>query len=135
MNVELSQLTEEVHEANTFLESILGGLGAGVAVLDRELHVRAWNRGAEELWGLRADEVTARHFMNLDIGLPLGELRGVLVGGLAEDADTVEQEVAAVNRRGRAIDCTVRVTPMRERDGTVRGLIVMMNGRDGESTA
>jgi two-component system CheB/CheR fusion protein len=135
MNDELGQRTEEVHEANAFLESILGGLGAGIAVLDRELQVRAWNRGAEELWGLRADEVTARHFMNLDIGLPLGELRGVLMSALAEDADAVEREVAAVNRRGRTIDCTVRVTPMRERSGTVRGLIVMMNGHGGESTA
>ena len=54
---------------NLFLESILGGMQAGVIVVDRELRIDIWNHEAEELWGLRADEVVGAHLMNLDIGL------------------------------------------------------------------
>ena len=32
--------------------------------------VRSWNRGAEDLWGLRADEVSDEEFFSLDFGLP-----------------------------------------------------------------
>ena len=77
INDELNQRTDELHQTNVFLESILRSLDAAVIVVDREMRVTAWNDGAHELWGLAADEVQGEHFLNLDIGLPVEELRGV----------------------------------------------------------
>jgi two-component system CheB/CheR fusion protein len=51
INDELRQRTVDLNEVNAFLESILLSLHAGVAVLDRELRVSAWNEQATELWG------------------------------------------------------------------------------------
>src|SRR5919198_5163724 len=57
-------------------------VGQGVVVVDRELRVRVWNPQAEELWGLRSDEVLGKQFTNLDIGLPVGDLKSMLVSCL-----------------------------------------------------
>src|SRR5205807_1972423 len=70
-NHELRQRSDELNGANSFLESILSGVRTAVVVVDRELHVIAWNHRAEDLWGLRGDEVKGQNFLNLDIGLPI----------------------------------------------------------------
>src|SRR5947209_8422812 len=61
INGELRASGTELDDANHFLESILTSFGSGVAVLNREMAVRVWNREAEDLWGLRADEVEGEH--------------------------------------------------------------------------
>jgi two-component system CheB/CheR fusion protein len=135
MNDELNLRTDEVNEVNAFLDSILGSLGAGVAVLDGELQVRAWNRGAQNLWGLRSEEVLGRHFMNLDIGLPVERLGGELRGVLSQDAGPIDITVPAVDRRGRSIECAVRISPMRDWGDARRGAIVMMNAHVPEASS
>src|SRR5258708_1063031 len=72
---ELSSRTRDVIELNQFLQAILGSLKSAVIVLGTQMDVIAWNRQAEELWGLRSDEVTGHHFLNLDIGFPVESLR------------------------------------------------------------
>src|SRR5205814_3259850 len=136
MNDELHERTVELNGANAFLDGVLGGLEAGVAVLNEELEVEAWNQGARELWGLAADETVGRHFLNLDIGLPVEQLRNPIRAALAQDDGQPEHlQLKAVNRRGRKIDCLVSMTPLRPRDGPTHGVIVMMQtmGVDGSA--
>jgi two-component system, chemotaxis family, CheB/CheR fusion protein len=126
MNDELRQRTLDLNEVNAFLESILVSLRAAVVVLDEELRVRAWNEDAVELWGLRPDEVTGQHFVNLDIGLPTAELLPVVRATLAgEDGERIVS-VDATNRRGRAINCRVSCSQLLSPTGDVRGVIVLM---------
>jgi two-component system CheB/CheR fusion protein len=88
-------------QVNGFLESILTSLRAGVIVLDLEMRVPAWNLGAEELWGVRRDEAEGMHLLNLDIGLPLPQLRPVVRQALLDASFTTEVKVHAVNRRAQ----------------------------------
>ena len=118
---EFRQRSEELNRANGFLESILTGLRSGVVVLDRELHVIAWNPRAEELWGLRAEEVRFQNFLNLDIGLPIEQLRAGIRACLSGDGEHQEQVVPATNRRGRAILCRVTATPLSANKEVRRG--------------
>src|SRR3712207_5255370 len=106
INDELQDRTGELDGANGFLEAILTGLQAGVVVIDPELHVRVWNRQAQELWGLRPEEVVGQHFLNLDIGLPTDRLRSLIRGAFGGDGPQ-EATVAAIDRRGRGIDVRV----------------------------
>ena len=130
INDELNQRTDELNQSNFFLESILGSLEAGVVVLDDELRVTAWNAGARELWGLRADEVQGQHFMNLDIGLPVEKLRTPLRRVLA--GTEVEQPIVveSTNRRGRSITCRIRLSPLNDGGASARGLIIFMEAED-----
>jgi two-component system CheB/CheR fusion protein len=107
MNNEGHIRAEELYRVNTFLSNILGNLQAGIAVLDRSLAVLVWSPKAEDLWGLRSEEVVGRPFLKLDIGLPVERLkqplRDCLDGGPARQVVTLE----GVNRRGRPILCQV----------------------------
>ena len=111
---------------NTFLEAILASLGAGVAVVDPELVVRAWNDYATELWGLREEEVVGRHIANLDIGLPVGNVAPLIHRAMSDGSEPIVETFDAVNRRGRAIRCLVRATPLRASSGASKGAIVQM---------
>ena len=116
---------EELNRLNAFLGSILGSLRDGVVVVDKDLLVRAWNNRAEDLWGVRADEVQGKNFMNLDIGLPLDELRHSIRACLSGEIPYQELMLDATNRRGRAIKCRVICTPMTSRDA-ITGVILVM---------
>jgi two-component system CheB/CheR fusion protein len=112
INDQLRISTGQLDEANAFLETVLTSLRAGVAVVDKDLRVRMWNRRAEDLWGLRSAEVVGEHFLNLDIGLPFERLRPLLRGVLGGDGIPAEVTVDAVNRRGRAITVRVACSPL-----------------------
>jgi len=126
INDELNQRTDDLNQSSSFLESILSSLNDGVVVLDDELRVRAWNERARDLWGLLPQEVHGRHFMNLDIGLPVDRLRASLRGALAGDSPAAVV-VEAKDRRGRAISCRVRIAPVSAgAEGASRGVILFM---------
>ncbi|HYO10678.1 MAG TPA: CheR family methyltransferase [Tepidisphaeraceae bacterium] len=124
-NDELRHRTIQLTEANAFLKSILSSLRSGVVVVDRELRVRGWNEVAEDLWGLRVDEVTGKHFLELDIGLPVEQLRPGIRAALAGAADGA-QVVTARNRRGREFRCRVACVPAAADGQGVWGVVLIM---------
>jgi two-component system CheB/CheR fusion protein len=126
INTELRVRSGEVHDLNTFLQSILASLKSAVIVLGPEMEVRAWNRQAEDLWGVRADEVQNQHFLNLDIGFPGETLGHAIRATLSGRSDGIQVVQQAVNRRGRSIECTVTVSGLVS-DDTVRGVILLMD--------
>ena len=132
MNDELRARTNDLNVVNAFLDSILTSLQSGVAVLDLELRVLAWNAAAEELWGIRSDEAEGQHFLNLDIGLPVSRLSTPLREALA-GRENGEVVLEATNRRGRNVTCHVQIRPMQQRGSDGGGLIVLMEAheRDG----
>ena len=133
INEELRLRSEELHYVNTFLESILSSLRVGVAVLNRDLHIRIWNDKAEDLWGLRAEEVEGQHFFNLDIGLPVEQLRHPIRNCL-QGAEFLEVTLLATNRRGKSIQCKVACTPLTSRKKEIEGVIIFMQQNTDEHT-
>jgi two-component system CheB/CheR fusion protein len=125
MNEEMRARTAELDEARTFLEGVLFSVAAGVVVLDRSLLVRSWNKGAEELWGLRADEVRNQPFFNLVFGLPTSEVHSVVQECLASGQRTGPIHVAAINRIGRSITTTVTCSPLKS-NGAGEGAVLLM---------
>jgi two-component system, chemotaxis family, CheB/CheR fusion protein len=125
LNEELRQRTDDLDHVNVFLESILSSLEAATVILDTELGVRAWNDQAENLWGLRQSEVVGRHFLGLDIGLPVGELGKPLRAVLSSE-EPQRIELDAVNRRGSPIRCVVTARPLRGPEEKAEGLILLM---------
>jgi len=134
INNELRDRSVEVTELNQFLEAILGSLQSAVVVLGTEMEVRAWNRQAEDLWGLRSDEVLNQHFLNLDIGLPGEQLRGPIRNLLAGRSEHDQVCSPAVNRRGRPIECTVNLSQLAGA-GAPRGVILVMDAAAREPRA
>jgi two-component system CheB/CheR fusion protein len=143
-NDELRDRTSEVGRLNQFMEGVFTGLRAGMAVVDRDLRVQVWNRRAEDLWGIRRDEAVDQHLLNLDIGLPLDQLKPGLRQMLSGPTEDHEQVVLdAVNRRGRQVRVVITLTPLRRDVGDEpAGVIVIMddsepadhqNGQNGQN--
>jgi two-component system CheB/CheR fusion protein len=127
INDELGIRTTELNQLNAFLESIWAGLGGAVAVLDPDLRVLVWNHGSENLWGVRQEEVQGQHFLNLDIGLPVDQIRPALRRAMNGPDNGSEQTVVqATNRRGRAIRCRVTCSPLVGDDKSVHVVIVIV---------
>src|SRR3954447_20784318 len=124
LNAEHRERTAALDETNHFLESVLRSLHAGVAVLGVDLSVRAWNREAEQQWGITSAEAHGEHFLNLDIGLPVDELRLPIRSCLNGEVAEERLVLAAVNRRGKHVRCVVTVMPLLG-ESAVTGVILM----------
>jgi two-component system, chemotaxis family, CheB/CheR fusion protein len=133
VNDEMHTRTADLDTVNAFLQSILGSLNAGVAVVDRNLNVRIWNRQAENLWGLRSDEVLNQSFLTLDIGLPVEALpvpfRSILDGKTGVETRCLE----AVNRRGKKFTCQVVCNPLLTLEKNCQGLVIVMEQIDSDA--
>ncbi|SDJ33971.1 CheR family methyltransferase [Nonomuraea jiangxiensis] len=135
INDALTARTIELDEVNRFVSSVVRSLGDAVVVLDEGLRVVVWSQGAEELWGVRADEAVGDSIAALDIGLPLDSLIPRLRTALDDngartptDAESIVLD--AVNRRGRPTPLSVQLSHLRTENDDVHGLIMVMNVTD-----
>jgi two-component system CheB/CheR fusion protein len=132
MNDELRIRTSEFIRTNKFLEEIMGSLQVGVIVLDQKLTIQIWNRHAQDLWGLREEEVRDELFFNLDIGLPLHQLAKPIKDCMTSST-TIDVVLDARNRRGKPIRCSVRCTPLREDQPPENlGVVLLMEDVTGQ---
>lgn len=128
MNDELRDRTDEALHANAFLASILWSIDQAVVVLDTQMRVTAWSAAATELWGLRDVEVDGEYFLNLNIGLPVGDLRDPLrfaLGGKQPAPVTLTGH----NRRGQPIECEISFAELRDSLNAGKGVILVMNAK------
>jgi two-component system CheB/CheR fusion protein len=134
MNQETREGGNQLNRLNAVLESIFTSVRAGVVMLDRELRVQRWNRRAEDLWGLRPDEAHSKNFLNLDIGLPVEQLKGPIRACLASDnpREFTEVMLDATNRRGKPTRIKVTCTQVANASGgQPEGVILLMEESDG----
>ena len=134
INVELRERSDELDRLNTFMDSVLTSLRSAVVVLDGDMRVQIWNSRAEDLWGLRADEVVGQMLLSLDIGLPLDELAVPLRRCVNGESEGEERLLSALNRRGRSISCRVTCSPLYDH-GTRRGAVVLMEADEAVGAA
>lgn len=133
MNEQLQARGQELKRSNVFLDSIIAAIPAAVVVVDRHLAVQLWRRRAEDLWGLRPEEVEGKSLLDLDIGLPVDRLQEPLRRCLDDGPDAQPLVLDATDRRGRSIRCTVTCSPLRD-DDSVQGAILLMEARRGDRT-
>jgi two-component system, chemotaxis family, CheB/CheR fusion protein len=126
MNDVARTYTRDLDTVNHLLESIFTGLGGRVIVIDRELTVIYWNKGAEELWGIRSDEAVHAPLAKLDFGLPVESLILPIDRVLAQKSARETVHLAVTNRRGRAVECEVTIAPLMSPEGNdVDGVIII----------
>jgi two-component system, chemotaxis family, CheB/CheR fusion protein len=126
INDELRQRTGELNQANAFLNSILTSLKAGVIVLDTKFNILSWNHEAENLWGVRFEEVQKKSIFSLDIGLPIDQLQVPIRDCLTEKCDRHELTITAINRRGQTIQCRITLNPLIDSQQERLGVILVI---------
>jgi two-component system, chemotaxis family, CheB/CheR fusion protein len=126
INNELQLRTGELNQANAFLSSVFSSLQVAVIVIDRQFEIVTWNHLAEDLWGLRSEEVQGRSLLGLDIGLPVEQLREPVLSCLKGNTDRQEMMLNARNRRGQDIRCRLRFSPLSGTEIQLRGVILLI---------
>jgi two-component system CheB/CheR fusion protein len=124
VNDEMRQRTLDLNRLIAFSQSVLSTLHLAVIVVDRDQRVRSWNEHAEEMWGVRANEVEGEELSALDIGFPVAELAEPIARCLSGHEGFLELD--ATNRRGRAIKTRARCNPLVDPDGTIQGAVVLI---------
>jgi two-component system CheB/CheR fusion protein len=76
--------------------------------------------------GLREQETLGEHFLNLDTGLPTDKLKTLIRDVTSDGVPGREIFLDAVNRRGRAIQLRVSVTPLLSGDEAPGGALMLM---------
>ncbi len=128
INDELRRRTDDLDQTNDFLGTVLRSLGSAVIVLTDDLRVEVWSPGAEDMWGLRADEAEGKSLLTLDIGLPAEVLAPHLRRLLGQGGDgTASLQLAAVNRRGKTVDLRIAACPLRTEEGAASGVILVID--------
>src|SRR6195952_51100 len=126
INDTLNERSGELEEARTFSDSLVNSVRSGLVVVDRETRVVVWNAAAAELWGVRADEVTGAALTQLDIGLPMDDIKP-MIGNAFVDADSEGTTIVeAVNRRGRTVRLRILCTAFVSATGAITGALLLM---------
>jgi len=124
-NDELQVRTEESTQTNAFMHAVLSSLKVGIVVINSKFEVIAWNKKAEDMWGVSAKDAQGQAIFDLGIGLPLdkmnAQIRACLNGKKAQE----EQVLKAVNRRGKTFSCKVQCKVFGGPDGK-RGVTLVM---------
>jgi two-component system CheB/CheR fusion protein len=128
INEELRERTDAFDRVNSFLVTILGSVRVGVVVVDRDSIIQTWNRRSEDLWGLRSDEVQGQRLFDLDIGLPVNELKSAVQSCLVGQSEYREITTLAMNRRGRTMQCRVICTPLADGEDRQGAVLLMEEG-------
>jgi two-component system, chemotaxis family, CheB/CheR fusion protein len=132
-NEALRDRQDEVERLNRFMASVLGSMNSGVAVVDADMQILAWNSRAEDLWGVRTDEAVGEHLMNLDIGLPVEQLRQPIRSQFSsDDPQPSSLLLDAVNRRGKALKVHVTLTHIRDHGVSAPAAMLVMDVVDDE---
>ncbi|MFZ3485501.1 CheR family methyltransferase [Sphingomonas sp. 3-13AW] len=125
VNEELRMQAEQASSYRLYLESVLRSMNGGIIVIDRKRQIQGWNRWSENAWGLRSEEVLGTSFDQLDIGIPIQQLRDDLADVRAGRKEQVERELEGVDRRGRAILCRVRISSLLDEKEGNDGLVMV----------
>ena len=102
----------------------------GVVVVNKQFNILSWNEEADNMWGLRADEVKEESLLSLDIGLPVDQLREPIRNCLAGESNRQEIVLEAINRRGRTIQCRISFNPLIGHKKERQGVILLMEEID-----
>jgi two-component system, chemotaxis family, CheB/CheR fusion protein len=126
INDELQERTHDLNRSNAFLNSILASVKTGVIVIDDKFTILSWNEEAENLWGLRSEEVKGQSLWTLNIGLPVEQMREPLRNCLTRATERQESVVSAMNRRGQTIQCRLSYNPLMGHKNDIQGVIILM---------
>jgi two-component system, chemotaxis family, CheB/CheR fusion protein len=130
INDTLRERSSELNDSRAFLDSLVNSVHLGLVVVDRDMRIAVWNRGCEELWGLRSDETKGATLNSLDIGLPMDDVRRLIGNAFVDPDQPGESVIEAVNRRGRATRVRITCTGFQSsRESAVTGALLLMEAQ------
>jgi two-component system CheB/CheR fusion protein len=133
LNAELEARTAEFNRLDSQHSGLINSLDTAIVVLDRSGVVKTWNKAAERMWLLNADHVLHRDFFTLPVPgiarLPREPFERVLQDASTESIPDVSYTVDG----GRPGLATLRLTPLKDGQGAIDGIVAFLLPVDGSA--
>lgn len=123
---ERKALEEKAKQLQEYLELQIDRMPIGLILWDEKFQVKSWNPAAERIFGFSAEEMLGKHpygrIVPNEVQPQVDEIwRRLLKGDMT--AYSVNENVT---KAGRTITCNWSNTPLRESDGTISGVLSMV---------
>lgn len=120
-NIRLGDLTERNLQATEFLNGILHSISAGVVAVDRQGRITHFNRTAERILGLTAQDVLGQPYCeSIPPGTP-AEANALYSAQRAQPVESTEREIRLADGTWRCLSVSTAV--MRDNEGRAAGAV------------
>jgi two-component system CheB/CheR fusion protein len=133
LNLELERRSSELKRLDDHQRKVLSSLDDAVVVLDREGIVTTWNQTAARMWGLTAENVVGRPYLSLPIGEMPRMAREAIRRVLERGETHAVRDVPYVVPSGENHRTTLRLSPLRNSDGEITGVVGLAASEAGAS--
>jgi PAS domain S-box-containing protein len=116
-------LKEALDTESRFREEVIENLPLGVVAIDARGHVLTWNRAAEEIIGLTAEEARAEPIPKL---LPERSWHHALLRSLEHGTEQIRVSHDVVRPDGSSVAVEVSTAPLRDAEGRIRGALATL---------
>ncbi len=125
LEVERNRTEEALRKANTFLKNILDS-SSSISILSTDLEgtVLFWNKGAENIFGYKADEMVGRQ--KIDTLYSDDETKRVtkeLSASLLKDREGKSCEIKEITKNGRELCIHLTLSPRLDENGEIAGIL------------
>lgn len=117
---------EALRKTEARLRLQINKMPIGCIVWDAELRTELWNPAAERIFGFTAKEATGRHPHEFIVPEHMRLHTASIIRRLFEGNETAHSVHENITKDGRTIICDWLNTPLKEADGTVTGIISMV---------
>jgi len=125
LEVERNRTEEALRKTNTFLKNILDSSSSiSIVSTDLEGNMLFWNKGAENIFGYKADEMVGRE--KIDILYSDDETKRVtkeLSASLLKDREGKSCEIKEITKNGRELCIHLTLSPRFDENGEIVGIL------------
>ncbi len=122
MTAELKHSRERLEQEVNYKMTILANIGTGVVAMDRTARIVSANQPACDILGIREQDVLGRRYDEAFGFIELAPIRN-LFRGLEQGRGRAEEELT-LHVRGRLLTLRVRISTLRDGNGTLIGSVI-----------
>ena len=123
---ERKRAEEQTKKLQKYLQLQFDRMPFGAITWDTKFQVKSWNPAAERIFGFTAKEASGKHAYNLVVPKEAQSQVDDIWRRLLEGDETAHSINENVTKSGHTIICQWSNTPLREADGTVVGVLSMV---------
>jgi PAS domain S-box-containing protein len=123
---ERKRAEEQTKQLEEYLQLQVDRMPIGLIVWDTEFRVQSWNPAAERIFGFTAEEALGKHPYDIIVPKEAQPHVDTIWGRLLEGDETAHSTNENITKDGPTILCQWTNTPLRKTDGTVVGVLSMV---------
>ena len=123
MTGDLKQITLELERRGKVVQTLLANIAAGVVSVDPAGNITTWNKAAEQMLGVKAEQALAKNYREV---LQPESLRVVAeIIDSVKDLEKIERDIK-ISLSDRQLTAVVTAATLRDDDGSALGVMVFL---------